>query len=242
MEKCDDGTPALKGLLAADRGPIPVRGRASYSGSRAVAVADIAGSEDLGFTAGSWVHTAAAGGTTLHGEYLTVWKRDSASQWQVEFDGGISHDATAGQDQPIEASIAADCPAPHPPPQNLVAQDAGGKAVRDFQETCIEDGFPAALRTYARTADFRFFTDGASAMDLPAAIRHLSLRAVQGSWRQDACDRSADSSLAYAAGVLAGGRQQHRYLYAQIWQYAPKVANWGLRILLINPVRSDSVT
>jgi hypothetical protein len=22
----------------------------------------------------------------------------------------------------------------------------------------------------------------------------------------------------------------------QIWQYAPKVANWGLRVLLINPL------
>ena len=223
--------------------PVPVPGREFYAAAKEnsdklewyPALAELSASQDLGITAGPWVYTPAAGGAPRHGHYLTVWKRDATCRWRVEFDGGISHGA------PIQAEprASADPPgrlAPHPPPQDLVAQDAAGESVRAFQETCSEDGFPAALRTYARTADFRFFTDGELPMDLAAANRRLSALAVVGTWREDARGRSSDSGLVYTVGVLKDPQQRSRYAYAAIWQYGPKVANWGLRILLINPV------
>ena len=223
--------------------PVPMPGRAFYSAAKDnpdklewyPALADLSGSQDLGFTTGPWTYTAAAGGAPLHGDFLTVWKRDAACRWRVEFDGGISHGAPA-EAEPMISPDSGTRPAPDAPPHNLVAQDAAGEAVGDFQQTCQQDGFAAALRTYARTADFRFYTDGEMPMGLAGANQHVSAHAVLGKWQEDARGRSSDSSLLYTVGVLSGAHQQGGYAYAQIWQYAPKVANWGLRILLINPV------
>ena len=46
--------------------------------------------------------------------------------------------------------------------------------------------------------------------------------------------RSADSTLAYCGGVFTDANRRSGHAYAQIWQYEPRVANWGLRVLLIN--------
>jgi hypothetical protein len=37
-------------------------------------------------------------------------------------------------------------------------------------------------------------------------------------------------------GVLTGRNEHSTHAYVQIWQYDPKVANWGLRVLLVNPL------
>ena len=50
---------------------------------------------------------------------------------------------------------------------------------------------------------------------------------------------SADQTHAddvVAVGELLDENKRSSHAYAQIWQYNPKVANWGLRILLINPL------
>jgi hypothetical protein len=73
-------------------------------------------------------------------------------------------------------------------------------------------------------------------MGLAAANQYLTGYAILGAWKEDGRGRSADSTLAYCVGVLSDANRQSRHAYAQIWQYDPKVANWGLRILLINPL------
>jgi hypothetical protein len=35
-------------------------------------------------------------------------------------------------------------------------------------------------------------------------------------------------------GELTGRKQQSTHSYVEIWQYDSKVANWGLRVLLVN--------
>jgi ketosteroid isomerase-like protein len=198
------------------------------------ALADLAGSGDLGFTTGPWVYTGASGGR-FHGHFLTIWKRDAACRWRIEFDGGISHAAPMNAEPPLAPDQSAYM-APGAPPQKLIADDAAAQAIRDFQDTSRQDGFAPGLRTYARTADFRFFADGDPPVDLAAANRRLADHTLPGAWMEDARGRSSDSSLAYCVGVFSGVNRQSRYAYAQLWQYAPKVANWGLRLLLINPL------
>ena len=230
--------------------PVPVPGRVFYSVAKDNSdklewyptVADLSGSGDLGFTAGPWIYTAAAGGTRLQGDFLTIWKRDAACRWQVEFDGGISHGVPADA-EPMATADSAVRPAPETPPQGLVAEDGAAEAVLDFQETCRQEGFAAALRTYARTADFHFYTEGEMPMGVAAANRHLAAHAapaVLGAWQEVGHGRSLDSSLLYTVGVLGGSNQRSRYAYVQIWQYGARVANWGLRVLLINPVAPAS--
>jgi hypothetical protein len=223
--------------------PGPESGRAVYAAAKEdsnklewyPAMADIAGSDDLGFTTGPWIYTAAGGGTRLHGHFLTIWKRDATCRWQVEFDGGVSHAAPTTAELPL-APEQATLPKRSAPSSKLVADDAVGHAISDFQDTAAQDGFAAGLRTYARDFDFHFYTDGEAPMELGAANRYFVGLKIRGQWQEDTRGRSADSTLAYSVGELKDAKGRSSHVYVEIWQFDPKVANWGLRILLINPL------
>ena len=106
---------------------------------------------------------------------------------------------------------------------------------KSFQNVAEHDGVAAGLRTYARNAGFLFFADGEIPMNTAMAVRHLAHYTV-GSWREIRRDRSADSTVAYSVGELTDAWSGTTRTYVQLWQYDPRVANWGLRILLINPL------
>jgi ketosteroid isomerase-like protein len=206
------------------------------------AVGDIASSGDLGFTSGPWVYTVADKGTLLHGHFLTVWKRDAECRWQVAFDGGISHAAPMSAEPKLRPDLAM---FDHfeLPPTKFVSDDAAGRAVQDFQVTAGQNGLAAALRTYARNDDFVFFTEGQNPFDgVRAASSYLeghaaeAVHAAEGGWREVTHGRSADSTLLYSVGTLADADQHAADAYVEIWQYDPKVKNWGLRVLLVNPL------
>ena len=199
------------------------------------AAADLAGSADMGFTTGPWIYSGLTGNLQIHGHFLTIWKCDAACRWRVEFDGGISHTAPTNADPMLAADEASYVPRSAPPPF-LITEDAVSHAMSDFQATARQDGFAAGLRTYGRTADFRYYTDGEAPMDLAAANRYLTGRPVSGTWQEAVRGRSADSTLAYAVGVLSDAHQESSHAYVEVWQYDSRVANWGLRILLVNPL------
>jgi hypothetical protein len=238
MENCATDTAALRDLLNTEyrvgrRTPDSVRAALEWY----PAEADLAGSLDLAFTTGPWMYTAAGGGTQVHGHFLTLWKRDSACRWQIEFDGAISHAAPAIAEPKLAVDQAAYAK-PDAPPPGLIAEDAPGHALSDFQNVARQDDVAAGLRTYARTADFRYYTDGQVPMALGAANRYLTARALRGVWQESVRGRSADASLAYGEGMLTEEDRAGSHTYLQVWQYDPRVANWGLRILLINPAPS----
>jgi hypothetical protein len=197
-------------------------------------MADLAGSADLGFTTGPWIYRNAAGGQ-IHGHFLTIWKQDPACQWRVEFDGGVSHGAPTTPEPKLTPDRAVytnrDAPAPR-----LIAENAATHAIAGFQDTVLENDWTAGLRTYARTGDFQFCADGEAPMGLAAANRYLAGHTVLAAWKEDANGRSSDSTLAYSVGVLNDSKQRSSHAYMQLWQYEPRVANWGLRILLLNPL------
>jgi hypothetical protein len=238
MGNCATETAALRGLLETE-----YAGRAFYAAATDTsdkvewypAMADLAGSDDLGFTAGPWIYTVAASDMQIHGHFLTIWKRDATCRWRVEFDGGISHDAPTNAEPKLAPDQALYTKRSAPPPK-LIAEDAASQAMSDFQDTSRQDGFAAGLRTYARTTDFRFYTDREVPMGVAAANQYLTGHAILGAWKEEGCGRSADSTLVYSVGVLSDANRQSRHAYVQIWLYDPKVANWGLRILLINPL------
>jgi hypothetical protein len=219
--------------------PAPVSGRAFYAAAKDEAgtlewypeVADLASSNDLGFTTGPWIYTV--GDAQIQGHFLTIWRRDATCRWLVALDGGVSH-ATATSIEPRLAPDEAEYTKRSAPPAKLLAGDAMGLAIGAFQDTARQDGFAPALRTYARTFDFRLYTDREAPMGLAAANGYFTNHAITGMWKEDAHGRSADSSLEYSVGELGDAKQRSSHVYVQIWQYDPKVANWGLRILLIN--------
>jgi hypothetical protein len=193
-------------------------------------LADIAPSADLGFTLGSLTGSASSG--PRHGQFLSVWRRDSACRWQLVVDAGITYGGEAppaprlSPDQTTyRAAIA--------PPALLVNEDALGQAVSGFQTTCQQDGVAAGLRTYARNGDFLFLMDDAMPMGLKNADLSLTDSGLTGIWREIDKGRSTDAALAYSIGTLFDDRRGFAHTGVQIWQFDPTVANWGLRILLI---------
>ena len=232
MENC--AADGLRSLLAADA---PERSFTAAASANCVkiewypAVAHLAPSNDLGFTMGPWVCTLAGGGQ-IHGHFMTLWKRGAGCGWQVQFDQGVTHPASARLEPMLEFD-------PVPPaqldlPPKLAADEAAGRAITDFQGAAQEDGLAAGLRTYARTRDFLFYTDQQAPMGLADANVYFTHHPRLGICREDSRVLSADGSLAYCTGKYADLKQGSTHTYAQIWQYEPRVANWGLRALLIN--------
>jgi hypothetical protein len=196
--------------------------------------AAMSGGSDLGFTTGPWVYTGARA-SEFHGHFLTIWKRDAQCRWRVEFDGGISHPkmgdppAKLSPDETLWSESAA-------PPAKFIANDSLGKAMHDFQNTAQQDGLSAGLRTYARNSDFRFYAEGKAPMSAAAANQLLTGRPSVDAWSEDGHGRSTDSTLAYSVGRFSYRKHGGEHAFLQIWQYDPKVANWGLRIFLITPL------
>ena len=227
--------------------PGPTAGRATYLAAKEnqdrlewyPAVADVAGSGDLGFTSGPWIYTAAGTGAQLYGHFLTVWKRDAHSVWRVQLDGGVSHPAPVQKEAELARhgmeSSAVQVPPPAPP-----AGDAVNRSISDFQVAAQQNDFAAALRTFARNNDFSLYAEGEAPMALGPATRYLGTRSMPiGHWREAARGQSADATLAYTVGEFADHKGRSRTAYIQIWQYDPKVANWGVRVLLIAPIPPD---
>lgn len=221
--------------------PGPVPGRAVYEAAPPSknqlewypTVAGIAASGDLGFTAGPWVFTAAAGGAPSFGHFLTVWRRDSSCRWRVELDGGVSHPV-----QPVAEArlVPSQLPGvvPGAPSVRLIAAQAPAHTIDEFAAVAQRDGAAAALRTFIRDERFILFTDGQAPLGAGAANVYLSEHPSSGRWQESAHGASSDSTLLYSVGEIMSAGQVPTHVYVQIWQYAPKAANWGLRALLIS--------
>jgi len=76
-------------------------------------------------------------------------------------------------------------------------------------------------------------------MGVAAASDYLVTHPVSGAFKEVARGKAADSTLLYTVGELADSHGQSTHSYVQIWQYDPRVANWGLRILLIDAIPPD---
>jgi hypothetical protein len=116
-----------------------------------------------------------------------------------------------------------------------IADEAGNRAVSQFEDAARDNGLSGGLRTFARNGDFHLYLAGMEAMALGPANQYLDSHDLEGTWLDSARGSSVDSSLLFAIGelVLSRGR---RYQYLQVWQFQPKEANWGVKALLLRPV------
>ncbi len=196
-------------------------------------IAEISSGADLGFTAGPWTYTAGAAAVE-HGHFVSVWRRDAHCAWHVEFDGGVSlAEAAAAEPKWVE------------PDQTDFRTVPGrvtvSQSIDEFRSVAKVDGLKAALRTYSLNSGVRFYMDGQAPMDgaLPI-LRYLSSHTIAGSWKEYVQRGSIDSTLTYAVGEIVDEQGVSSHAYLQVWIYDSKVANWGLRLLLLAvlPVRS----
>ena len=226
---CSGDETALRDLLQAELAVSP-----TPAGPRSLAwyatLADIAASGDFGFTAGPWAVNA--GDAPAHGQFLSLWRRDAGCRWQLTVDAGITYGGPAPAEDRLSLDHATGG-AGNAPPALLILEDAIGQAARDFWMTCRGDGVAAGLRTYARNGDFLLLADQAAPMKLKQADLELTQSGLSGSWQEGDQGRSADATFAYFTGWLFDEPRRSSRPGVQIWQFDPKVANWGLRILLI---------
>jgi len=199
------------------------------------ASADMAASADLGFTTGPWRRTGA--GATRQGEFLTIWIRDAAGAWHVAVDTGMSHAAQIHTDAALSQAE------PNPAergvlPKFFATEDGASHGMAGFASASAEDGLAAGLRTYGRNDGFLLLMEGEAPMELAAANRYFTHRPLSGAWEERASGRSGDATLTYCTGALFDAKHAQRRSGTQIWQYDSKVANWGLRILLLGAAAS----
>jgi hypothetical protein len=115
-----------------------------------------------------------------------------------------------------------------------ISDTAGDAALTQFQVVARDNGLAGGLRTFARNVDFRLYFIDPPALDLNEADKYLQRRSWAGTWLETARGSTPDSTLLIAVGSVTLARGQPSR-YAQVWQFDPKVANWGLRMLLLTP-------
>jgi ketosteroid isomerase-like protein len=221
--------------------PDPQPGRAAYQAAKNgdgklewyPTMGQVAPDGDLGFTSGPWVFIPAGKQAQQYGHFLTIWKRDAQCRWHIEVDAGISNAPPASFEPKLRADRAPFA-GNRPPPVKLIDDEAVSHTMADFQATAQEDGFAAALRTYGSNNEFVFLTNAQFPTGIRTAAAYLDTHGIFGLWKEDSRGQSADSTLMYSVGEITDDKRRAAHAYIEIWQYDEKVANWGLRILLIN--------
>lgn len=197
-----------------------------------VRIAELAASGDLGFSLLRWQDARARAPVEL----IAVWRRTRECGWEGVATGRAVTQNRVGTGNPVSivsSKSTGNSPDGRPPPA-LLEKDAAGLALDAFERVAEQDGVAPALHVYALDFDRGFhlsIDEVPLAEGVGGASRYLTARPLPGHWRDSVRERSVDGTLIYAAGSLEHplGVLVRRYL--QIWQYDPKVANFGLRVL-----------
>ena len=100
-----------------------------------------------------------------------------------------------------------------------------GKAVH---EECLAKALALPKRS--------LYVEGEAPMAVTPATAYFAKGWNLVGWREAARGHSADASLLYAVGDVTDTKKNSRHAYVQIWRYDPRIANWGLRVLLLTPL------
>jgi hypothetical protein len=138
-----------------------------------------------------------------------------------------------------DLQTATSSPAPMATPPAVVVEDAARQAMQDFQVVVQQNGFPAGLRTFALIGPFRLYLEGAPSAAVTPATVALGKGWTVGAWKEITRGLCADPAMSYSVGAFTNDKQRSRHAYVQIWQYDPRIANWGLRVLLIKAALTD---
>ncbi len=218
--------------------PEPVDARAWYEKSTADSsvlswgpvYADISRGGDMGYTTGPWTHTRATadGEVTYHGQYVSVWKRESGGAWRVAIDIGISHAEPAPDAGVGEAPVREVTHPELPAGWRGTAVDLKGErlalldADRGFADAVASAGSVEAYRKHT-ACDVRLYRQGRE----PRAGQDAALAALArtpGSlvWEPAAAhvSRSGDLGYTYGASTFTpeGDAPAERRNYLKIWK------------------------
>jgi ketosteroid isomerase-like protein len=197
-------------------------------------IAGVAASGDMGFTSGAWTAHAPGTDKSVHGHFLTVWKRGEDGIWRVQVDGGVSHPAleqSAGGVKTLEiatkdhATPSADALA-----SRRKALEAADDTLRDALGRAQGDT-TSIWRDVADT-EFRALRSRQQPADGDAAWALVATNpARRGSGTRRAYDVASSGDFAYTIGGEAACKECGSYY--RIWRWRDD--RWRLFIDLETP-------
>jgi ketosteroid isomerase-like protein len=187
--------------------------------------ADVSRAGDLGYTTGPWEFRKNGPGDkeVAHGNFITIWKRQSGGAWKAVIDFGISNPPPAGKPAGFESP--ASLPKDAAEANSVDAESERGALIkldREFSKSSAATGavnaYDAFLSNEARVyRDNRFPLIGKQ-----SARAALSAQSGTLTWRPAKADVSSAGDLGYtfgAAELKAPGSDKIEYsYYVRIWK------------------------
>ena len=104
--------------------------------------------------------------------------------------------------------------------------------VAAFEQTAATEGTATALHVYLLDAALQLSIDRTATFRGAAEVNPYLLRhPIDGIWHTALLRGSKEGPWVYAEGTLSDPRQRSVRRFLELWQYDPRVANYGLRLL-----------
>ena len=205
--------------------------------------ADIAKSDDLGYTTGPWEFRklSLSEEPAAYGHYITLWRKPRFGSWKVVLDVGIQHPAYPSKDVTLTWPTE---------------QFSGGKTLRKTDVSAeeasllkVDEGFSKQIakkgiyRSYSELLadDPRFYRMDIFPIIGKSAVVNF-LKEEKGAWQflPEKASVSGGCDLGYTYGSYKlmktpGGAEEPGY-YVRIWQKGKK-GQWKIVLDVLNPER-----
>ena len=200
--------------------------------------ADVAASGDMGYTFGAWeLRTHPDSAAVGWGHFISVWRKDSAGNWKVAADGGVSHGPVElPGDSPVErASDGTDWADPCDTSEVAIHQSSLDEADDRYSRTVAESGVAAAIEQLVDPSA-RFFRNGSLPLigiDAISTSTYVT-EAEWDEWEARNAAVSASCDLGYSYGVV--DLRPSSASYYRIWRRSDS-AGWKVVIDVLIPFR-----
>lgn len=190
---------------------------------------EVAASGELGLSTGPWRITSKAKPETppVHGQFVSIWRREGSGPWKVAVDLGISHATDALWSAPLESR---QLPVPRSGPQSGIAQ-----AEARFAADARARGLRAAYATHG-AENLRFYRSGQA----PSAARSVALdtpamKGEAGAWSVERVETARSGDFGYARGAYfaAGAPGTPLGWYLRVWRR--EGMDWRIVMDVLNP-------
>jgi len=191
----------------------------------------------LGWSTGPWTWRSDSTSKKAdgHGEYLSVWRRNSEGRWKVALDCGIGHPAPAAVETTV--SYSAPVPGARLGSQPLAARQSLYQADASFARASASESVPAALGKYG-TDDLIVLREGlqrqAGRDRATAALGGRESQATLVSTAQYIAE-SGDLGYTYGTWVSGPSAAPDSAWYVHVWHRGPS-ATWRLACQVVMPL------
>ncbi len=188
---------------------------------------EVAVSGDFGLSTGPWklTSTAKPGEPPAYGQFVSIWKRESAGPWKVAVDLGISHPDGVLWDAQLRASASTATSS------SGTIDAAEGSFARDARTR----GLHAAYAGHA-ASDVRFYRTGAPpALGKAAMLARDIPEAKDWIWSVEQSETARTADFGYARGRYAAASAPDKPLgyFMRAWRF--EAPAWRIVLDVVNP-------